>query len=29
MARYDANVSMLFTDVPFLRRFEAAASAGF
>jgi hydroxypyruvate isomerase len=29
MARYDANVSMLFTDVPFLRRFEAAATAGF
>jgi hydroxypyruvate isomerase len=29
MARYDANVSMLFTDLPYLRRFEAAASAGF
>jgi hydroxypyruvate isomerase len=29
MARYAANVSMLFTDLPFLRRFEAAASAGF
>jgi hydroxypyruvate isomerase len=29
MARYAANLSMLFTDVPFLRRFEAAASAGF
>jgi hydroxypyruvate isomerase len=29
MARYDANLSMLFTDLPFLRRFEAAASAGF
>ncbi len=29
MARYDANLSMLFTDLPFLRRFDAAASAGF
>jgi hydroxypyruvate isomerase len=29
MARYAANLSMLFTDLPFLRRFEAAASAGF
>jgi hydroxypyruvate isomerase len=29
MPRYDANVSMLFTDLPFLRRFDAAASAGF
>lgn len=29
MARYAANVSMLFTDVPFLRRFEQAAEAGF
>lgn len=28
MARYDANVSMLFTDLPFLCRFEAAAAAG-
>lgn len=29
MARYAANLSMLFTDLPFPRRFEAAASAGF
>jgi hydroxypyruvate isomerase len=29
MACYDANISMLFVDLPFLRRFEAAASAGF
>jgi hydroxypyruvate isomerase len=29
MARYAANLSMLFTDLPFLRRFDAAASAGF
>ena len=29
MPRYCANVSWLFTDVPFLRRFEAAAAAGF
>jgi hydroxypyruvate isomerase len=29
MARYAANLSMLFTDLPFLRRFDAAAAAGF
>lgn len=29
MPRYAANVSMLFTDLPFLDRFEAAAEAGF
>ena len=29
MARYAANLSMMFTDVPFLRRFEQAAEAGF
>ncbi len=29
MPRYCANVSWLFTDLPFLRRFEAAAAAGF
>lgn len=29
MPLYDANVSMLFTDLPFARRFEAAATAGF
>ena len=29
MTRYGANISMLFTDLPFLRRFDAAASAGF
>jgi hydroxypyruvate isomerase len=29
MTRYAANLSMMFTDVPFLRRFEQAAVAGF
>ena len=29
MPRFAANLSMMFTDVPFLDRFEAAASAGF
>ncbi len=29
MPRFAANLSMLFTDVPFLDRFEAAAEAGF
>ena len=29
MTRYAANLSMMFTDVPFLRRFEQAALAGF
>jgi len=29
MPRFAANLSMLFTEVPFLERFEAAAAAGF
>ncbi len=29
MARFDANLSILFTDLPFLGRFEAAAARGF
>lgn len=29
MPRFAANLSFLFTDLPFLNRFEAAASAGF
>lgn len=29
MHRYAANVSMVFVDLPFLRRFDAAAAAGF
>jgi hydroxypyruvate isomerase len=29
MLRFAANVSMLFTEVPLLERFEAAARAGF
>ena len=29
MPRFSANVSMLFTEVPFLDRFAAAADAGF
>ena len=29
MPRFAANISMMFTDVPFLDRFEAAAKAGF
>ncbi len=29
MPRFAANLSMLFTELPFLDRFEAAASAGF
>ena len=29
MPRFAANLSMMFTDVPFLDRFEAAARAGF
>src|SRR5258706_14000328 len=29
MPRFAANLSMLFTEVPFLDRFEAAADAGF
>ncbi|WP_072396626.1 2-oxo-tetronate isomerase [Hyphomicrobium sp. CS1GBMeth3] len=29
MPRFDANLSFLFTDLPFLDRFEAAARAGF
>ena len=29
MPRFDANLSMLFTEVPFLDRFAAAAAAGF
>ena len=29
MPRFSANLSMLFTEVPFLDRFERAAQAGF
>src|SRR5215831_15044128 len=29
MARFAANLSMMFNEVPFLERFEAAAAAGF
>src|SRR5262249_24843880 len=29
MPRFAANLSMMFTEVPFLERFEAAAKAGF
>jgi hydroxypyruvate isomerase len=29
MPRFAANLTMMFTEVPFLDRFEAAASAGF
>ena len=29
MPRFAANLSMMFTDVPFPQRFEAAARAGF
>jgi hydroxypyruvate isomerase len=29
MPKFDANLSMLFTEVPFLDRFAAAAEAGF
>ena len=29
MPRFAANLSMLFTEVPFLDRFERAARAGF
>ena len=29
MPRFAANLSMMFTDAPFLDRFEAAAKAGF
>src|SRR3954451_5516575 len=29
MPRFAANLSMIFTDVPFLDRFDAAADAGF
>jgi hydroxypyruvate isomerase len=29
MAKFAANLSMLFTELPFLDRFEAAAKAGF
>src|SRR5436305_14458151 len=29
MPRFAANLSMMFTDVPFLDRFEQAAKAGF
>ena len=29
MPRFAANLSMLFTDVPLLQRFERAARAGF
>jgi hydroxypyruvate isomerase len=29
MPRFSANLSMLFTEVPFLERFKAAAAMGF
>ncbi|MCW2573808.1 MAG: hyi, partial [Frankiales bacterium] len=29
MPRFAANLSMLFTELPFLERFEAAKAAGF
>jgi hydroxypyruvate isomerase len=29
MPRFAANLSMMFTDAPFLQRFERAAAAGF
>jgi hydroxypyruvate isomerase len=29
MPRFNANLTMLFTERPFLDRFEAAAKAGF
>ena len=29
MPRFAANLSMLFTEVPFLERFERAGAAGF
>ena len=29
MPRFAANLSMMFTEVPFLDRFDAAADAGF
>jgi hydroxypyruvate isomerase len=29
MPRFAANLSMMFNDVPFLDRFDAAANAGF
>ena len=29
MPRFAANLSMLFTELPFMQRFEAAAAAGF
>ena len=29
MPRFAANLSLMFTEVPFLDRFEAAAAAGF
>jgi hydroxypyruvate isomerase len=29
MPRFAANLSMMFTEVPFLDRFDAAAKAGF
>ena len=29
MARFAANLSMMFNEVPFLERFAAAAAAGF
>lgn len=29
MPRFAANLSMMFNEVPFLSRFEAAANAGF
>ena len=29
MPRFAANLSMMFTEVPFLQRFELAAKAGF
>ena len=29
MAKFAANLSMMFTEVPFIQRFERAANAGF
>jgi len=29
MIKLAANLTMLFTEIPFMQRFEAAASAGF
>ena len=29
MAKFAANLSMMFNEVPFMQRFESAANAGF